>query len=410
MKPSMRIILAMIAGAGIGGLSPARAAAPTVTISSSSTADLRAAYATAQDVAEGRRVAESSCARCHGMNGIGTAKEVPHIAGQRPAYMHFELRVYKNGGRGDGSMSNAVKFMSDDALMKVAAYYASLDPAQPAAGSAKAAPAKSDPLSAGKAAAAGCGGCHGENGITKTAGMPSLVGLDPKYLVAAMTGYKSGQRKNDMMKTLVSALNEAEMNNIALFYAMQKPGKAQTPAAGNASAGKAAAAACAGCHGEGGVSGGTAPSLAGQDAQYFVAAMRAYKDGSRSDQTMKGPAGSTDDAVFKDLAAYYAGQQPQPPKVRKPLSIAEWAERCDRCHGVNGNSTDPRSPALASQRIDYLERVLRAYQKGVRKSPEMAAMSDGLTDATVEGLAAHYARQRARSVVYLVLPAPAPAK
>ena len=104
--------------------------------------------------------------------------------------------------------------------------------------------------------------------------MPSLAGLDPKYLVAAMSAYKSGQRKNDMMKTLVSALSETDMNNIALFYATQKPGKAQTPAAGSEAAGKTAAAACAGCHGENGVSTSTAPSLAGQDAQYFAAAMR----------------------------------------------------------------------------------------------------------------------------------------
>ena len=405
MKANMRILVVMIVGAWIFGLSQARAAS-TVTISPTSTSDLRAAYATAQDVAEGKRVAESSCARCHGMNGIGTAKDVPHIAGQRPVYLHFELRVYKNGGRGSSPMGNAVKFMSDDALMKVAAYYASLDPAQPAAAPAKAAAPKSDPLAAGKAAASGCGGCHGEAGISSTPGMPSLVGLDPKYLVTAMSAYKKGERKHDMMKTLVSALSEAEMNNIAMFYALQKPAKAKTPAPGNASAGKAAASTCAGCHGEGGVSGGSAPSLAGQDAQYFVAAMRAYKDGSRSDQAMKGPAGSTDEAVVKNLAAYYASQAPQPPKVRKPLSIAEWAERCDRCHGVNGNSTDPRSPALASQRSDYLERVLRAYQTGKRKSPEMTAMTDGLADDTLEGLAAHYARQKARAVVYVVLPSP----
>ncbi len=405
MKAKMRFLVVMIAGAWIVGLSQARAAS-TVTISPTSTSDLRAAYATAQDVAEGKRVAESACARCHGMNGIGTAKDVPHIAGQRPVYMHFELRVYKNGGRGSSPMGNAVKFMSDDALMKVAAYYASLDPAQPAAAPAKAAAPKSDPLAAGKAAASGCGGCHGEAGISSTPGMPSLVGLDPKYLVAAMSAYKKGERKHDMMKTLVSALSDAEMNNIAMFYALQKPAKAKTPAPGNPSAGKAAASACAGCHGEGGVSGGSAPSLAGQDAQYFVAAMRAYKDGSRSDQAMKGPAGSTDEAVVKNLAAYYASQAPQPPKVRKPLSIAELAERCDRCHGVNGNSTDPRSPALASQRSEYLERVLRAYQTGKRKSPEMTAMTDGLADDTLEGLAAHYARQRARAVVYLVLPSP----
>jgi cytochrome c553 len=34
----------------------------------------------------------------------------------------------------------------------------------------------------------------------------------------------------------------------------------------------------------------------------------------------------------------------------------------------------------------------------------MAAMSDLLTEADVENLAAHYARQKARPVVYVTLP------
>jgi cytochrome c553 len=235
--------------------------------------------------------------------------------------------------------------------------------------------------------------------------MPSLVGLDPKYFITAVSAYKSGQRKHDMMKTLVSALTEADMNNIALHYAVQKPAKAQTPSPGDQTAGKAAAAACAGCHGEGGVSANPAtPSLAGQDAQYFADAMRAYKDGSRADPTMKATAASLDDNTLKNLATYYANQQPQPPKIRKPVTTAELAQRCDRCHGVNGNSTDPRSPALAAQRIDYLEQAMRAYQKGGRKSKAMAAMLDGLSDADIESLAAYYAGQRARSVVYVILP------
>jgi cytochrome c553 len=209
-----------------------------------------------------------------------------------------------------------------------------------------------------------------------------------------------------MMKSLLGALGDAELNSIALYYALQKPARAQTPAAGNAAAGKAAAAACAACHGEAGISANPAtPSLAGQDAQYFAVAIRAYADGSRKDDAMKGPATALDERAARDLAAYYASQQPQSPKVRRPLSTAELAARCDRCHGVNGNSTDPRLPALAAQRLDYLERVLHAYRTGARKSPAMAAMSEMLTEADVENLAAHYARQRARSVVYVTLPA-----
>jgi cytochrome c553 len=399
------------------GHSPARAAdkapaiaADKVTIMSAG-ADMRAAYATPQDIAQGKVVAQATCARCHGMDGISTGEGVPHIAGQRPVYMHLENRIYKNGGRGDNPMSRAVKFLSDDALMKVSAYYASLEPAQPVPEkSGKPAPAKLDPISAGKAAAAACADCHGETGITSEAGSPSLIGFDPKYFISSMKAYTNGQRKNAMMKKAVQGLSDTDLSNMALFYAMQKPGKAKTPAPGNIAAGKAAAAPCATCHGETGVSSKPEiPNLAGQDAEYFVEAMRAYRDGSRTEQSMTKPAAGLNDNTLRDMAAFYASQMPQSPKVRKPLTLEEWVERCDRCHGVNGNSTDPRSPALAAQRVDYHEKVLRAYQKGERKSPEMAAMSPLLTDADIEMLAAYYGRQRARSVVYVILQPP-PAK
>jgi cytochrome c553 len=208
------------------------------------------------------------------------------------------------------------------------------------------------------------------------------------------------------MKSVISAVADADLSNIALYYALQKPARAQTPAAGDQAAGKAAAAACAGCHGDKGVSANAAnPSLAGQDAQYIAAALKAYKDGARSDETMKGLAATLDEAAAKNLAAFYANQQPQPTNVRKPLTTAEWAQRCDRCHGVNGNSADPRLPALAAQRVDYLEKTLHAYRTGERKSPQMAAMSEALTETDVENLAAYYARQKSRAVVYVTLPA-----
>jgi cytochrome c553 len=398
------LAVAFVAGA-IGAGSPS-AAAQAARVQLRMSDDLRALYANAADIAEGRRVAEMMCAACHGANGISSTKGVPHLAAQRPGYLYVELKAYQSGARGVSAMSGVVKPLNDDALFKMAAYYASLESAQPATMSgAKPAPAKLDPVQAGKAAAAACAGCHGEAGISKMPGMPSLVGLDPKYLVAAMKAYKSGQRKNDSMKSILSAVTDADLSNIALYYALQKPARAQTPAAGDASAGKAAAAACAGCHGDQGATGNpTTPNLAGQDAQYLAAALRAYKEGARGDETMKGLAASLNEATTRNLAAFYANQQPQPTNVRKPPTTAEWAQRCDRCHGVDGNSTDPRLPALAAQRVDYLENVLHAYRTGERKSPQMAAMSNLLTEADVENLAAYYARQKARAVVYVILP------
>lgn len=368
--------------------------------------ELRPVYATAADVAEGKRVTDGTCSRCHGANGISNQKGVPHLAGQRPAYLYTKLRAYQAGTRGDHGMEAAVKFLNDDALVKVSAYYASLEPAQPRMPErAKGPLTNTDPLAAGKAAAASCGGCHGETGVSKMAGTPSLAGLDPKSFVAAMTAYKSGQRKHDVMKSLASAVSEADIKSMSFHYALQKPARAPTPAPGDQAAGKSAAAACAGCHGEQGVSASPGnPSLAGQDAQYFIAALKAYKDGTRKDETMKGVVGSLSDGAMRDLAAYYAAQEPKPPKVDKPLTLAEWVQRCDRCHGVNGNSTDPRSPALAGQRQEYLMKAIRAYQNGARKDSVMAAMSSGLTDADIDTLAGYYSRQKARAFVYVTLP------
>ena len=119
---------------------------------------------------------------------------------------------------------------------------------------------------------------------------------------------------------------------------------------------------------------------------------------------MKALSASLDDAAMKNLAAFYAGLQPQQPNVRKPLTAAQWAERCDRCHGVDGNSTDPQFPALAGQRQEYLQKVLEAYRTGTRRSPEMAAMSEVLSQNDVRNIAAYYAHQKARAVVYVPVP------
>lgn len=394
----LRAGCAVLAAAAIAG--PASRAAAQGTAGRPSD-DLRPLFATTTDVADGKAIAEGTCAGCHGAEGVSTIAGVPHLAGQRAAYLFIELKAYQSGVRGDSAMRNAVKFLNDDALIKAAAYFASLDPAQPAAAHAPAA----DPLAAGKSAAAACAGCHGEAGISKIPGIPSLVGLDPKFLVAAMKAYKGGQRKDDMMKSMLANLGDAEFEHVALFYALQKPERTQTPVAGDPAKGKAATAACGGCHGEQGVSASPAnPSLAGQDAEYLAAALRAYKGGTRSDETMKGQAAALDDDAMRDMAAYYASQQPRPPNVRKPLTTAEWAQRCDRCHGVNGNSIDPRLPALAAQRTEYLDKVLNAYKTRVRKSPEMVAMSDVLSEDDIKNLAAHYASQKARAVVFVTLP------
>ncbi len=396
------ILQSIFAAALASGVLSAAAQAPVVKPAPAD--DLRAVQVNSADIAEGKRVAESSCARCHGASGISTTKGTPHIAGQRAGYLHAQLRAYQKRVRTQTPMEGAVRFLRDDALVNVAAYYASLEPAKPAPGARGAAP-DADPVQAGKAAAAACSGCHGETGVSGMPGTPSLAGLNPKYFAAAMSAYKSGARKNDMMKSFAAGASDAAVESLALYYALQKPARAQTPSAGDQAAGKKGAAACAGCHGENGVSAiPETPSLAGQDAQYLAEATLAYKKGARKDETMKAPAAALDERALKDIAAFFAAQTPQAPDVRKPLTLAEWTERCDRCHGTNGNSIEPLIPALAAQRADWLEGALEAFRKGNRKSTTMNAMSHTLSDDDIKALAAHYSRQAARPVVYVLVP------
>jgi cytochrome c553 len=365
--------------------------------------DLKPLFATPEDIQDGRKVANSACAACHELNGVSAADGVPSLAGQRPVYLYTELKAYRAGARGSGVMTEAVRNLSNTALLNSAAYYASLDPPQSSGSGAP--QAFADPVEAGKTIAADkCAGCHGDNGVSKTPGMPSLVGLDPQYLVTAMKAYANDQRKNELMKSMVSLVDESDFNKLALYYALQPAARAETPNPGDQAAGKSAAASCSGCHGESGVSTSAAnPSLAGQDAQYLAAALGQYKDGSRQDETMKAMVGELAEPAMKNIAAYFAQQRPQAPNVRKPLSTEEWARRCDRCHGLSGNSTDPATPALAGQRADYLAQALKDYRAGTRKSPQMAAMSDVLTDSDIDNLAAHYASQKARSIVFVPL-------
>jgi cytochrome c553 len=110
------------------------------------------------------------------------------------------------------------------------------------------------------------------------------------------------------------------------------------------------------------------------------------------------------DADIKNLAAFYAGQDPVRRNVRTPLTTAEWVDRCERCHGIDGNSTDPRFPMLAGQDRTYLVSVLQAYISSTRSNTAMHAMSDPLSTADLERIVEHYATRVPKSVIYMQIP------
>lgn len=371
------------------------------------TADERAALFPSRALIEqGWDVANTACAECHGLDGTSTGPGIPHLAGQRTVYLHRMLREYQAQARLNDDMNHAVGFLNDEALLAVSAYYANLPPAAPAAaGDGPALADQGDPFSGIRDDVKKCVKCHGEDGNSTASGMPNLTAQHPDYFVTSMNAYVEGGRNHRLMKRLVSDLDEQAIARMAVFYAVQPPARTETTGDGDLEAGRAAAENCSNCHGaDGNASGADMPTLAGQDARYFVKAMNAYRDGSRRHEKMFEAVSALDDGDIVNLATFYASQEPVRRSVRTPLTTNEWINRCERCHGLDGNSTDPRFPMLAGQERAYLTTALKAYSDSGRSNSTMHAMSDPLSPADIERIVEHYATRKPKAVVYMQLP------
>jgi cytochrome c553 len=72
---------------------------------------------------------------------------------------------------------------------------------------------------AGKSRAAACAACHGANGISANGLWPNLAGQKEPYLAAQMKAFRDGDRKNPMMSPMAAALSDADIANLAAYYA-----------------------------------------------------------------------------------------------------------------------------------------------------------------------------------------------
>jgi cytochrome c553 len=362
----------------------------------------------------GANVAATACAECHGNDGISTGPGVPNLAAQRTVYLFRVLQAYQQRERHNDAMNHAIGFLNEEALLAVSTYYATLspapalDPAEMGAGGIDT--GAGDPFAGIRAEMKKCVKCHGEDGNASASGMPNLSAQDPAYFVASMQSYTEGGRDHKLMSKLAADLDEDTLLRMGVFYAVQQPARTETTGDGNPDLGRELSEPCATCHGsDGNASGAEMPTLAGQDARYFIKAMQAYRDGKRRHEAMFGAVEPLSEGDVANLAAFYATQEPVRRNVRKPLTTGEWIARCERCHGIDGNSTDPRIPMLAAQERTFLARSLQAYIGATRSNSAMHAMADPLSQVDIERIVEHYATREAKSVVYMQLPCEEPA-
>jgi cytochrome c553 len=306
-------------------------------------------------------------------------------------------------------MVHSASFLNHEALLSVSAWYASLVPARPLPPDGDAVPISD---ASGGDAFAGirdsmkkCVKCHGTEGNASASGMPNLTAQSVDYFVSSMNAYAAGDRDHRVMARLASGIDENSLSQMGVFYAVQDPVRTSTTGDGDATAGQAIAEPCANCHGpDGNASGADMPTLAGQDARYLVKATLAYQTGKRQHKRMFEAVELLNEDDIENLAAFYAGQEPVRRNVRAPLSASEWITRCERCHGLDGNPSDPRFPMLAGQDRDYLINALQAYVSSKRSSSAMHAMAAPLSNSDVSAIAQYFSTSEPKSVIYMQLP------
>jgi cytochrome c553 len=64
-----------------------------------------------------------------------------------------------------------------------------------------------------------CADCHGATGISVVANFPNLAGQKEMYLVAQLKAFRAGTRKNLEMNLIAKTLSEADIANVAAYFA-----------------------------------------------------------------------------------------------------------------------------------------------------------------------------------------------
>jgi cytochrome c553 len=85
-----------------------------------------------------------------------------------------------------------------------------------------ASPAYAGDAEAGKTKAAVCTACHGAEGNKPLPANPRLAGQHYDYLVHALKGYKTGERKDPIMAPMAANLSEQDIKDLAAYFSEQK--------------------------------------------------------------------------------------------------------------------------------------------------------------------------------------------
>ena len=82
--------------------------------------------------------------------------------------------------------------------------------------------AAGDAMAGKMKAATICIACHGADGNSTNPLFPKIAGQHEQYLEKSLRAYKSGQRSDPQMSPMSKPLTDADIRNLAAWYASQR--------------------------------------------------------------------------------------------------------------------------------------------------------------------------------------------
>jgi cytochrome c553 len=138
---------------------------------------------------------------------------------------------------------------------------------------------------------------------------PKLAGQRAEVIYRALCDYKNGVRKSLLMRPVAAVLSEQDMRDLAAYLAAGGPHVPPQTVGQGTWAHEKVHRDCTACHGESGmgVMEGI-PVLTGQNRDYLIHALTAYREGTRKNQTMAPIAGRLTPRQIELLADYFSMQ------------------------------------------------------------------------------------------------------
>ena len=141
-------------------------------------------------------------------------------------------------------------------------------------------------LAAGMQKAQTCVACHGPEGNSASPAIPSLAGQPAQFIATQLVMFREGRRKDAQMSPFATGLANADLNNLAAYFAAQKlvlPTREAPSATAEVGARLAQQFNCTQCHGPALMGQQHIPRLAGQQMDYLKTQLLGFKASTRFD-------------------------------------------------------------------------------------------------------------------------------